>query len=470
MGVRKKRVAVTISFSFSIRYLVRTGLLEKMKSFAEPVICIFWDQSDLLQELRNNGFEVHIIPETRRSDAYSDTRIKIDYWFRYFQLKSPTYNFEPRYIEKFKGRKKVIIQRLREYYNYCFLLIPGAANRLHQKEQKLLLTDTNYSEMLKVVDELNVESVFTVTPFHIQEDTFLRAAKARHKKMITSVLSFDNIVKRGWIPVNYDCYMVWNKYNAAEIERIYVDAVRENKKNIHVVGAAQFDFYWDKKFILEKKEWLQMVGLTDTRRKIILYAGGPVSLFPQEIQFLQHIIESLDKGLIEGNPIVLFRCHPIDKVERWKAAIKPSENIYFDTSWTGGVKLTQANVQDTDISKLCSTLFYTDVHINVASTMTIDGSAFHKPQICPAYDDVYPNTKYPLAGFYTQEHYRYTTKTNGIAFAKNKNELIELINDALKMPEKYITRCEDVLKEVITFTDGKCTNRVIEVLQKEIQN
>ena len=464
----KKRIAVTISFSFSIRYIVRTGLLEKMKTFCEPVVCIFWNQEDLIKELLHKGFEVHVIPESGKGAQYITVRYKLDYWFRYFRLKSFSKNFEPRYVEKFKSRKKVLKGRLREYYHLLKFFIPGYTQKLLRVENELLQSDTNYAAMVDLIVKLRIDALFCVTPFHHQEDIFLRAAKACNLKMMTSILSFDNIVKRGWVPVDYDCYMVWNKYNAAEIRRIYVDAVKQNNDNVQVVGAAQFDFYKRPEYVLPKKDWLQLVGLPDTNRKIILYAGGPVSLFPQEPQFLQHIIDALEKGEIASEPIILFRCHPIDKVERWKDAVTPSAHLYFDTSWTGNTKLTYANVTDVDIMKLCSTLNYTDVHVNVASTMTIDGSAYYKPQICPAYDEVYKNEKYPISGFYYQEHYSYTTKTKGIALANSKKELIDFINDALQNPSKYITRCDDVLKEVITYTDGHCTERVAAVIENEI--
>ncbi len=469
MSMQKKRIAVTISFSFSIRYLVRTGMLEKMKAFCEPVICIFWNQEDLINELRVKGFEVHLLPETQRSSAYSDIRIKIDYWFKFFQLKSPTKNVEPRYIEKFKSKKKVIIQRLREYYNFFLLLIPGVAANLHKREKQLLLSDTNYNDMLKLVDELKIDGVFAVTPFHVQEDTFLRAAESKGKLMIASILSFDNVVKRGWLPVNYQCYMVWNKYNANEIRRIYKKAVQLNNDNVNVVGAPQFDFYSSAKYILPKKDWLELVGLPDTNKKIILYAGGPVSLFPQEPQFLQHIDEAITNGTIPGDPIILFRCHPIDRIERWKKAMGESKNIFFDSSWTGGGKLTHANITEQDINKLCSTLFHTDVHINVASTMTVDGSAYMKPQIGPGYDEVYPNSKYPLVSYYYQEFYLPIMNTNGLAVAHSRKELIDYVSEALQHPEHFIKKSKDIVEAIITFTDGKSTDRVIEVLKREIE-
>lgn len=467
--MKKKRIFITITFSFSIRYLIRTGMIHQLREFVEPVIGIFWDQPDLIEELRSEGFEVHIVPESQREAIYSNHRVKLDFWFKFHRLKSPTHKTEPRYIEKFKPKKKVLINRLREYYNQMRLMVPGYAASLLETEKQLLVSDTNYNAMLQLVDELNIDAVFAITPFHSQEDVFLRAAEARGKKMIASILSFDNIIKRGWLPVNYDCYMVWNKQMAGEIRRIYFEAVERNHDNVNIVGAAQFDFYQKPDYILPRHEWLKMVGLPEnTERKIILFAGGPVSLFPQEYQFLEDLNSALNKGLVEGNPIVLFRCHPIDRVERWKEKIPESPYIFYDVSWTGNKKMTLANVTKNDIIKLCSTLYHTDVHINTASTMAVDGSAFNKPQIGPAYDNVYVNQRWNLSMMYWQEYYEPIMKTNGLLHPMNKEELLENVNDALKHPAKYISKSKDILEAIITYTDGKCTERVLEVLRKEL--
>lgn len=464
----KKRILITISFSFSIRYIVRTGLLAKIREFAEPVVAITWNQEDLIKELKDEGYEVHIIPESERQREYATIRHKLDYWFKNFKLKSPTKNIEPRYLERYLPFKTVVIKRVREYYNSFKFFFPFQVKKTLQLEKQLLQTHTNYNAMLSLVDRLNVEAVFVVTPFHAQEDIFLRACEAKGKKMITSILSFDNIVKRGWIPVNYNTYMVWNQKMKEELLRIYPESA--NEYNVHIVGAAQFDFYKKPQFILNKNEWLEMVGLPETDRKIILFAGGPVSLFPQEYQFLQHIDAAITNGDIKGKPIVLFRCHPIDKVERWKQAVKNSSNIYFDTSWTGNTKLTYANITNNDIAKLCSTLYYTDVHVNTCSTMTVDGSAFNKPQIGPAYDELTKPRKYDLKSMYYQEYFLPIMKTNGLAHAYSRKELIDYVNDALVNTKKYIQKSDDILKAIITYTDGESTSRVSNIIKQELYN
>ena len=162
----KKRVLVTISFSFSIRYLIRTGLIKQMQSFAVPVIGITWNQKDLIEELKSEGLEVHVLPVTEKGIAYSNIRAKLNYWFKYFKLKSPTRDIEPRYLEQFHKPNSVFIRRLREYYNYFLCLIPGHIKKLHKQEKNLLVSDTNYQQMLELIDNLKIDAVFVVTPFH----------------------------------------------------------------------------------------------------------------------------------------------------------------------------------------------------------------------------------------------------------------------------------------------------------------
>ena len=173
-------------------------------------------------------------------------------------------------------------------------------------------SDTNFNEISLFVDSLSIDAVFSVTPFHRQEDLLLRVCKGKGKFMITSILSFDNITKRGWIPVEYDVYIVWNQQNMDQLHRIYPFT---KDRQVHICGPAQFDFYFDKNYLIPYAEWKELVGLSSAQqRKIILYAGGPKELFPQEPNYLKQIDDAISVGLIRDKPLILFRCHPMDKI------------------------------------------------------------------------------------------------------------------------------------------------------------
>ncbi|MCZ2222878.1 MAG: CDP-glycerol glycerophosphotransferase family protein [Chitinophagales bacterium] len=464
--MQKKRIIMPISFSFSIRYIVRTGLLQQVQKLAEPIVVLTWKQQDLIDELKNNGVEVHILPPAEKGSNYLNLRKKIDYWFYHFCLKSPTRKNQVKYLRQYSSFKNNFKSYCREKYNILKMYMPNTIKKLFNEEKILLQTDTNFSSIRSWVKNLNASIVFTVTPFHSQEDILLRACDAEGMKKITAILSFDNITKRGWIPVKYDVYMVWNKYNYNELHRIYPYT---KQKKIVITGAPQFDFYYNKKYLLNKSDWEKLVGIKNLQqRKIILYAGGPKSLFPNEPQYLKHIDEAINNGEIKGNPIVLFRCHPVDVLQRWKDVIGTSNNVVFDSSWTGTQNLLYANITNEDIMKLCSTLAYTDVHINLVSTMTVDGSVFNKPQIGPAYDEIAPNKANLLKGMYWQEHFIPIVKSGGLSLANSRKELIDLINQALCNPEPFIKLSQRIVEEIITYSDGQCTNRVMDVLKNEL--
>src|SRR6476469_4888974 len=119
----KPRVLVIISFSFSIRYIVRTGLLKKLRQFCIPVVGITWNETELIEELRSDGFEVHIVPENKRGPLYNDVRKKIDIWFDYFCLKSDSRKIEKRYLNQFIPYKQQIFSDIRKWYTIAKLYL-----------------------------------------------------------------------------------------------------------------------------------------------------------------------------------------------------------------------------------------------------------------------------------------------------------------------------------------------------------
>ncbi len=456
----KKRILVTISISFAIRYLYRSGLLHFLQQQFDVVIALSWPQQDLMEELKSDGFEVVIIPNSEKSAAYFDVRKKIDIWFRSFRLKSSSSAIQQDYLDAMSPLKEVILRRSRQFYNRIMFSLPGYLQTQFKKESSLIETETNLNGFKDFVKNLRVDAVFTVTPFHAQEELLLRACKMLDKKMITSILSFDNITKRGFIPFTYDLYMVWNSINRNELHKIYPAS---RKKPVVVTGAVQFDFYKQKSYLLSKNNWRERVGIQACEKtKIILYSGGPARLLPQEPQYLKQLDEAISAKKIIGDPIILFRCHPMDKLERWQNFIKNPKNIVFDHSWESVGKSGYSNVTDADIQKLCSTLAYTDVHINICSTMVLDGNAFNKPQIGIAYHPSGKRLSMLLRNMYMQQHYKVIAESNAVHLAHSENDLYSLINDALINPEKYLDK--SALSTVVTNIDGNNARRVADTI------
>lgn len=459
--MQKPRLLITITFSFSVRYLVRTGMINALKRFCKPVVGLYWNEEGLVKMLQENDIEVVTIPAVYRGVRYNDCRKKINYLFfnRFLKRNSKIINA---YMESQLPFSKKMLIRVRRTYNILKYGLFKNDNALFKLEKCLLKSDTNLNEYIEWLEALNLYAVFSVTPFHKQEDILLSAAKSLGLKMVTSILSFDNPTKRGWIPLTYDRYFVWNERNKNEILQLYSTL---NNKQIHVCGAPQFDFYFESELILPISKWRTINGI-NTSRPVIFYSGGPADLFPNEIQYLKDLLFQIDAGLIHNNPLILFRSHPADNIDRWIKAFPGNRNIVFQSSWGKNNDSLFSDVSKFEISNLCSTLFYTDVHVSLCSTMTVDGSAFDKPQIAPYYDANNRRNERRLRQLYFQEHYQDIMDSGALQLVPSKDAWPQVINRCMSHPEEYKKHRRLLLKKVIRFSDGKSTDRVVDAIEK----
>lgn len=462
----KPRVIIPIVGQGSIIHVIRTGMLDKMSEFITPVIAMLWNQPDLIQELKTKGYEVYLIPSYEVNTEYVALRTKITLWYSKYVLNSPTRVILRSYLDLYLPAKKVWKRKIKNAIpEFLFATFPSYIKSQIRKENELIKQQPCYGKYVHWVNSLHADSIFTITPFLQEVELIARLLKAEDKKIIASIHSFDNITTRQWPSLFFDHYLTWNNINKAELERI--NPILKKNNNVTVCGAAQFDFHYKQNFTWSREEWLSKLGLP-ANKKIILYAGGPVSLFKDEPQYLAHLNEAFQNGRINSNDaVILFRSHPLDKKERWHALVGDSPNIIYDAAQSGKEKFDYTNVNDEDIRKLMSTLKHADVQINFTSTMTIDGSVFHKPQIGPYYTEIDKLRKEKLTRMmYVQEHYAPITASGAINMPASKDAFIEMVNDALYNPHKYTKYCDDCLKTMITYTDGKTTDRVIAALKR----
>jgi hypothetical protein len=275
--------------------------------------------------------------------------------------------------------------------------------------------------------------------------------------LVTSLLSFDNITTRGWWPVRFDRYLVWNRYNQAELLRAYPDIA---PSSISIVGAPQFDFYWDHSFCWSESEWRRELNLP-AGRPVILFGGGHFFCAPHEPVFLKQIDEAITSGEIPGNPVVLFRGHPVDKIDRWQVALKGAKNVVVDDPSPKKGDVGHANMTRRDVQRLASSLFHSRVHVNVASTMSIDGAIFDRPQIGPAYDDS-ASRRYDLTcrELYLHEHFLPITHSGGLEIVYSRSELFQSIVSAFENPARLAEARKKLVRELCTFDDGRACERV----------
>lgn len=461
----KPRILIPLTLQFNVRYILRTGLLEMINEYAQPVILLGWADIDLKQELEILGAKVHELPQHSTDKNYETIRQQINFLHQK-QVNSPTQKIDDRRADLERTYSQRTRRNIRKFMLDIKYVIPQASKNIFNLENLSLWNDTNFQKVVEIVRGLKIDSVFCLTPYIRNEEFVLRAAKLLGIPMCTAILSFDNLTTRGWIPVNFDHYFLWNKYNEQELRRIYPEA---NDRPVTIVGAPQFDFYRDKNYIWDELRWRKQLSIP-LDRPVILLGGSPSIITPMEPYWASQIDNAIERNLIPNKPIILVRPHPLDSIQRWAWIFNETKNVYYDIPWVTGEDPGSTNISKFDIEKLTSTLRHSVVHINSSSTMTVDGAIFDRPQIGPAYDDR-PGGKYNRASkeLYQREHYLPITNSGGLEIAYSLGEMINAINAAICSPEKRRLGREKMILEICTFNDGKATERVNRALESFVK-
>ena len=452
----KPRLLIPMSLQFSVRYLLRTGLLSQIKQFADPVIVLGWEDETLAKELAQSGYEVHSLTKAKWGAQYERARVTLNHWHQRFRNSSSTAIRERRqnHDRPFGLRVR---RKLRGMARSMMLAATGL-ERAMACESELFWSDTNARAIEQQLRRLKIDAVFCLTPFLIDEEMTVRIAVLSGVPSAAAILSFDNLTTRPWMPITFDVYLLWNRHNVDQLRRGYPQTA---EREVRIVGSPQFDFYWKPEYLWDEQEWRTRLGIPPNR-PVLLFAGGYFTCAPHEPQFLGQLDDAIEANEIPGKPIILFRRHPVDPIERWENVLRGAKHVVVDNPWQQGSEAPgHTNIKTDDICKLASTLYHSSVHVNVASTMSIDGAIFDKYQVGPAYDDS-QSRKYHRAALecYYQEHFLPIAYSGGIAITRSRKELISAVCAGFTNPAEMHEGRQRIVEEMCTFSDGKCTQRV----------
>jgi len=455
--LRRTRLGIPVTYQFSVRYLLHTGLLQRLGEAVQPVVLLSWSDDELRAQLEAAGAEVRPLPDGQMGGLYLRHRRVLDLMFQQL-LDSPTTAIDWRRKDNVYPARTRLRRRARRAVESLPGHLPGGPDRMLARDARLLVIDTDVAAVERDLATLDLDAVLSVTPYHRREELLLRAAARCGLPLVASIISFDNPTSRPWIPVTFDRYLVWNRRNRQELVRAY-PAVSADR--VVVTGAPQFDFYANPRWRWSEQQWRTVLGLAEDR-PVILFGGGPSVHVPNEPSFLAQIDDAIELGEVPGRPVVVFRRHPMEPQSTWESTLARCRHVVSDEPWpvrTGAVETSSAGVAD--IERLVSTLAHSAVHVSTASTMTVDGASFDRPQVGPAYDDTPGRAHHrQVSDMYRREHWLPIAASGGMAVAEDRDAMIRAIRRGFTHPGEGAEGRRRLLTEVISFTDGRATERV----------
>lgn len=301
-------------------------------------------------------------------------------------------------------------------------------------------------------------------PFNIAP--LLGAAKLNNISSSSFIFSWDNLASKGRMLGEFDHYLVWSDLMKEELLYFYP---KTSINDVSVVGTPQFEPYVMDKYKVDKESFYDKFNL-DINKKNIYYSCGDVSTSKLDPLYIRTIATAIqDNKILNSNFIV--RTSPAEDESRFVDLKKEFPNIIWNfPNW----KLTRENHTETwsqrvpdiqDLKDLKGLLSYSDVNINMCSTMSLDIMLFDKPVI----NSVFGNKKNGLYNdqkYLNYVHYDKVVNSGAVVVARNEAELIAAINVELETPDIRANERKELLNLEIGKPLKGTSKRIVTILKE----
>ena len=306
--------------------------------------------------------------------------------------------------------------------------------------------------------------VFAPNVFAVPDVWALKQAQKRGIKNIGMIKSWDNPTSKGLFRVHPDKLIVHN--HILENETAGIDDYP--KERIFTSGIPQYDIYF-RSFSLQKRENFWKKYGIDPNKKIILYLEPGLILAPHGEEIWQIMNEFLEKNKIKFPAEIFVSIHPAYSAkEEILKKLKHIKFVRLGEYANSGTKSWEFS--NDDMLELMYAVKFSDLVINIGSTMNIEAAILDKPIINIAFDG-FKKQDYgkSVRQYYDFNHLKNIIKTGGVKVARSQEELLEQINKLLIDPSIGREGRKRITQEQCVFTDGESGKRlgeyILEVLK-----
>jgi len=294
------------------------------------------------------------------------------------------------------------------------------------------------------------------------------ASMAKKLKITTCsfIFSWDNLASKGRMAADFDYFLVWSTLMKKELLHFYSDI---KAAHVAIVGTPQFEPYVLGRYKTSEADFYTNFGLNSSR-KTICYSCGDISTSKNDELYIATIANAIkDKKIEEVNLIV--RTSPAEDPIRFAKIAAQFPFVKWNyPKW----QLARENHQESwsqripsvqDIAEMRSLLEYSDLNVNMLSTMSLDFMQFGKPVINVVFGNS-ANGLYDDQRFLNYAHLINVVNLKATVIAKEESELISAINQYLENPSLHQSEREDLIKMQVSQPLENTGKRIAETLLK----
>lgn len=342
-----------------------------------------------------------------------------------------------------------------------FLAWTGLHRPFEKGLNRMLLTYSRSPEARERLSKLR-PSVLVATGPHRYEDPAVVAEAINLKiPVMAFITSWDNVTTKGPMLFEYDGYIVWSQQMKRELCEFYPHNL---KAPFYLVGAPQFDVFFQERFQQSREEFCRAQGL-DPSKPYVLYALGSPNLLKEHhgaLAFAQRV----QHGEL-GDIQVLVRPHPLfDQGEEAELLRDFGPAVVVQKTGDADTALTARTQDFNQIKEWVNTFRHASVVVNFSSTVGIDAAICDKPVVNLDFDPEpgQPNQVLVKDVNHLWSHFKPIAESGGMWLANDMDEVVHAVREYLAHPELHREKRRWMAEYVCGYVDGKCGERMAQAI------
>jgi hypothetical protein len=293
------------------------------------------------------------------------------------------------------------------------------------------------------------------------EPPVLTEARRAGTPVLSLIHSWDSLTTKARLLDPLDGFLVWSPQMRAELLRVYPFA---DPATVYVVGAQQFDVFFQPRFQVAREAFLAAHGLASGRR-VITYALGSPRLFPEEWRAARRLAEAMRDGQIE-NAQLLVRPHPQFGEGRIEAHFEGLPHVRIQKVPGRERAFTERAQDEAQIRDWVGTFRHTDVLVNLSSTAAIDACLVDTPVVNLDFDPDPARARQALvkAVNHEWEHFSPVAQSGGLRLVADEDAMVAAVQAYLEHPGADAAGRGQAAAYVCGYVDGRCGVRMAEAV------
>lgn len=340
----------------------------------------------------------------------------------------------------------------------------GIERPLDDLLERWLLRYQRSAEADNLLGEMRPEVVLVTGPFQFEQPAITAAALRQGIPTLALIPSWDNISTKRRMIFKYDGYVVWSEKLRNELYERYPHT---RNRPVYVVGAPQFDVFFQRKFEQTRNEFCASQGL-DPTRPIIVYAVGSPNFLSGEPYGALALAEAVERGDL-GDVQLLVRPHPLHDHATLTELFRNSRGrIHVQQTAVAGTPVNLRSQDEQQIVEWVNTFRHAAVVVNLSSTVTVDAAICDRPVVNLDFD---PAPGQPDQSLIKEINHRWThfspiAESDGLWLVNDTSEMIHAVRTYLENPGLHREGRRWITKYVCEHPDGACGARMAAAIEQ----